>query len=525
MRFDQMPVTIEIGGLATQTDGSVLIRYGDTVVLSTVINGEETGQGEALSLEVQYRLSSLVTPELGVDAAVNEIQPKLAAHRIKQILEPLLPKKANQDIQITNTVLSYDADCAPFLAALLGSALALGISDIPFLGPIASVAVAQLDDNTVILNPTSIQRQQAEMYALVAGTDQGLSFVNATGKSMSEKTLSQGLMFALDEIRRINKFQAKIIATIGKSKLEFKKTAIADTLKSEIFKLYRKQMLATLTTTNSATRAAKIKTIKTSALNYFKTSMRVETNTQALVLKYLAELEQAMTRQLLLDKNIRVAGRALDALRPLSVQLNMLSTATGSSLLQQGKTQILAALRSAKIKSNDVKAAIQINTHFLPIRGESNDDFQVTQQIDWLDHQYIRNALTQVWLPQADHLQRLNLDLEILDRDGSILSASTNAAMLALLATGALVDSAVVSVTMGLVQHQGKIVVLTDISNLEQRFSESRLEIAGTKQALTAFQMIGQPIVMAQPELTKVIMQARQAQLALLELVKQAISI
>lgn len=351
------PLQVEIGQLAKQANGAVLVRYGETVVLSAAVASKEPKDGDFFPLTINYEEKMYAVGKIPGGFIKREGRPSteatLTARLIDRPIRPMFSDGFRNEVQVTNIVMSVEQDCSPAMAAMFGSSLALAISDIPFNGPIAGVEVGRVDGQ-YILNPTVQQDQQSDIHLTVAGTKEAINMVESGAKEVSEQDMLGALLFGHDAIKQLVAFQNDIVQTLGKEKMDIPLLQVDPALRKEVYETYYKEMKTAVLTEEKLAREENIQTVKETIKEAYTKKVETLEEEEALQLvksiKQLVEdLEKDVVRELITIDKIRPDGRKLDQIRPLSSEVHLLPRVHGSGLFTRGQTQALSSCTLAPL--------------------------------------------------------------------------------------------------------------------------------------------------------------------------------
>ncbi|EHL2689656.1 polyribonucleotide nucleotidyltransferase, partial [Listeria monocytogenes] len=351
-------LSVEVGQLAKQASGAALIRYGDTVVLTAAVGSKKPRPGDFFPLTVNYEEKMYSVGKVPGGFLKREGRPSdratLTARLIDRPIRPLFAEGFRNEVQITSTVFSVDQDCSPEMAAMLGSSVALVISDIPFEGPIAGVDVGRIDGKYVI-NPTIEQAEKSDISLTVAGTYDAINMVEAGAKEVSEEAMLEAIMFGHEEIKRLCEFQQQIIAAVGKEKREIELFVSDPELEAEVKAASEGKMKTAIKTEEKKAREAAIEEVKEEILESYK-AKELENESEILseVAHILEMIEKDEMRRLISQDKIRPDGRKVNEIRPLSSEVGMLPRVHGSGLFTRGQTQALSVCTLAPLREHQI---------------------------------------------------------------------------------------------------------------------------------------------------------------------------
>ncbi|RLK64024.1 polyribonucleotide nucleotidyltransferase [Atopobacter sp. AH10] len=499
------PLQVEIGQLAKQANGAVLVRYGDTVVLSAAVGSKTPGTGDFFPLTINYNERMYAAGKIPGGFIKREGRPSehatLTARLIDRPIRPMFADGYRNEVQVTNMVFSVDPDCSPEMAAMLGSSLALCVSDIPFDGPIAGVNVGRVDGKYVI-NPTVAQQEASDIELTVAGTKDAINMVESSAQQVSEDDMLGALLFGHEEIKRLNAFQAQIRDEIGKEKMEVELVQIDPELSAEVNEKYAEKMRQAVLTFDKLEREANMEQVKEDIIAEATEKVdSMEAEEASLYLKEMgeivADLEKRVVRQLITKDKVRPDGRAIDEIRPLSSEVALLPRAHGSGLFTRGQTQALTSATLAPLGEYQVIDGLGQEEGKRFIHHYNFPQFCVgaTGRAGSPGRREIghgalgERALKQVIPSVEEFPYTIRLVSEVLESNGSSSQASICAGTLALMDAGVPIKAPVAGIAMGLVKQDEDYTILTDIQGLEDHLGDMDFKVAGTKDGITALQM------------------------------------
>lgn len=533
--FGDEPITIELGTLAQQSNGSALIRYGETVVLSTTVMDTTSVKRDFFPLTIQYVEKKYAAGKMPGGFIKREGKPSehatLTARLIDRPLRPLFPETFNCDVQVINTVLSVDPDHSPELAAMLGSSMALGISDIPFNGPMTGVKVGYIDSQ-FILNPTPTQLLDSEIDLTIAGTAKTINMVESSAKEVADEIMTSALMFGFKAIQKISLAQQEIIDAVGKPKYEFDVPSVDEGLKQEVFTLYHDTLKIAIQNEDKQDRDMAIVAVKELAVAHFSVEFKDEPEQLEAVTHFIDILEKDIVRQMIVKEHVRPDGRQLDEVRPLSAQVGFLPRVHGSSLFSRGETQVLSALTLAPLSDAQTIDGLGEETQKRFLHQYNFPPYSVGETGRYgapgrreIGHGMLgERALMNVLPSEQDFPYTIRLVAEVLSSNGSSSQASICAGTLALLDGGVPIKAPVAGIAMGLVQADGQKVILTDIQGIEDHLGDMDFKVAGTVKGITALQMDIKTDDVAQTLFEAILAQAKIARLQILEVIERTIA-
>ncbi|WP_200770163.1 polyribonucleotide nucleotidyltransferase [Enterococcus faecium] len=525
------PLQIEVGQLAKQANGAVLVRYGDTVVLSAAVASKEAKDTDFFPLTINYEEKMYAAGKIPGGFIKREGRPSteatLTARLIDRPIRPMFAEGFRNEVQITNIVMSVETDCSPAVAAMLGSSLALSISDIPFDGPIAGVEVGRVNGEYV-LNPTVEQAEQTDIELTVAGTKQAINMVESGAKEVSEEDMLGALLFGFDAIKELVAFQEEIVQAVGKEKMEVTLLQVDEVLKKEIFDASYATMKAAVMTEEKLAREDNIEQVKIDIREAYAEKFAGHEDEDHLLkeVKQITEdLEKDVVRELITIDKIRPDGRKLDEIRPLSSEVSLLPRVHGSGLFTRGQTQALSACTLAPLGEHQIIDGLGVEVSKRFIHHYNFPQFSVgsTGRAGSPGRREIghgalgERALAQVIPSEEEFPYTIRLVAEVLESNGSSSQASICAGTLALMDAGVPIKAPVAGIAMGLVSDGENYTILTDIQGLEDHLGDMDFKVAGTKDGITALQMDIKIQGITEQILTEALTQAKQARMEILE--------
>ncbi|MGE7836426.1 polyribonucleotide nucleotidyltransferase [Viridibacillus arvi] len=493
------PLQIEVGQLAKQANGSVLVRYGETVVLSNATASKHPKPLDFFPLTVNYEEKLYAVGKIPGGFIKREGRPSekavLTSRLIDRPIRPLFPDGFRNEVQVISMVMSADQDCPSEMAAMLGSSLALMVSDIPFDGPIAGVQVGLVDDEFIV-NPTVAQWEKSTINLIVAGTKDAINMVEAGALEVPEEKMLEAIMFGHEEIKKIIAFQETIAAEVGKEKMEVILHGINEELFAEINAEFGTNMVAAIQTYEKHAREEAINAVKAEVVAKYE-----EAEADEATLKQVGEILDKMVkeevRRLITEDKIRPDGRKLDEIRPLSSEVSLLPRAHGSGLFTRGQTQALSvctlgALGDVQIIDGlGVEESKRFMHHYNfpqfsvgetgPIRGPGRRE---------IGHGALGERALEAVIPnEKDFPYTIRCVSEVLESNGSTSQASICASTLAMMDAGVPLKAPVAGIAMGLIKKDEHYSILTDIQGMEDHLGDMDFKVAGTAKGVTALQM------------------------------------
>ena len=535
------PLSVEIGQLAKQANGAVLVRYGDTVVLSAAVASKEAKDADFFPLTINYEEKMYAVGKVPGGFIKREGRPSteatLTARLIDRPIRPMFAEGFRNEVQVTNIVMSVEQDCSPAMAAMLGSSLALSISDIPFDGPIAGVQVGRVNGEYV-LNPTIEQQEQSDIDLTVAGTKKAINMVESGAKEVSEEDMLGALLFGFEAIKEMVAFQEEVVSQVGKEKMEVVLLQLDPELKKAIYDANYQTMKTAVLTEEKLAREEEIENVKAMIIaEYEAIAADIEDEEEASQLlkevKQITEdLEKDVVRELITIDKIRPDGRKLDEIRPLSSEVALLPRVHGSGLFTRGQTQALSACTLAPLGEHQVIDGLGVQESKRFIHHYNFPQFSVgsvgragSPGRREIGHGALgERALAQVIPSEKDFPYTIRLVAEVLESNGSSSQASICAGTFALMDAGVPIKAPVAGIAMGLVSDGENYTILTDIQGLEDHLGDMDFKVAGTKDGITALQMDIKIQGITEQILTEALEQAKKARMEILAELTSTIS-
>ncbi|MCM3742880.1 polyribonucleotide nucleotidyltransferase [Sporosarcina luteola] len=493
------PLTIETGQLAKQANGAVLIRYGDTTVLSTATASKKPKALDFFPLTVNYEERLYAVGKIPGGFIKREGRPSekavLTSRLIDRPIRPLFADGFRNDVQVISLVMSVDQNCSSEMAAMLGSSLALSISDIPFEGPIAGVQVGRIDGQFIV-NPTPEQLEVSELDLVVAGTKDAINMVEAGAKEVAEDIILEAIMFGHEQIIQLIELQEKIIAEVGKEKMEITLFQLDEDLLAEVRDKCENDLINAIQTEEKHAREEAITTVKNEVMEYY-TNEESDEETMKQVKNILDHLVKEEVRRLITDEKVRPDGRGLDEIRPLSTEVGILPRTHGSGLFTRGQTQALSVCTLGALGEVQIidGLGLEESKRFMhhynfpnfsvgetgPIRGPGRRE---------IGHGALGERALEAIIPdEKEFPYTIRLVAEVLESNGSSSQASICASTMAMMDAGIPIKAPVAGIAMGLVKKGDNYSVLSDIQGMEDHLGDMDFKVAGTEKGITALQM------------------------------------
>lgn len=533
-------LVVETGELAKQANAAVLVRYGDTVILTAVVMGNTPITQDFFPLTVLYQEKLYSVGKIPGGFIKREGRPSdqatLTARLIDRPIRPMFSEGFRNEVQVVNTVLSVDPDNSPEMAAMFGSSLALAISDIPFDGPIAGVVVGKIGKDYII-NPDTKQIEETELTVTVAGSKDAICMVEAGAKQVSEKDMLGALMFGHEEIKKLCSFQEKIVKEVGKEKVTVDLATIDPELEEQVRNYATDEMFECFNVKGKLAQYDAIHSVKEKTIGHFTEIYAGKENFEAIikdVKKLVDVIEGECVRELITKKKTRPDGRDMDEIRPLSAMVDLLPRTHGSAVFTRGETQALATTTLGALNEHQILDGLGLEDTKRFMLHYNFPSFCVGEVGRYgspgrreIGHGALgERALLQVMPSEEEFPYTVRVVSEVLESNGSSSQATICAGCMSLMAAGVPIKAPVAGIAMGLITSKDgkKYTILTDIQGLEDHMGDMDFKVAGTKKGITALQMDIKIKGVTEDILKKALAQAKKARLQVLEVMEGAIS-
>ena len=543
------PLVIEIGEVAKQAGGSCMVTYGESTVLSAVVSNNVASTADFFPLMVLYQEKLYAAGKipggfLRREGRATEHET-LVSRLIDRPIRPLFADGFRNEVQIINTVLSSDPDCSTAMAAMLGSSIALMISDIPFEGPIAGVVVGKIGDE-LIINPTPEQLEVSELNLTVAGTHKAINMVEAGARFVSEDTMWEALKYGHAEIQRLCEFQQEIVKACGKEKYQVELFEVDKEIEADVKAYAEEKLVKAIRIEDKLERYAAIDEVNEETLAHFDEKVFItevggikviDTDAKKLYLKHvqytLDEILHGEVRRMIAVDKIRPDGRKVDEIRPLSSRVDVLPRVHGSALFTRGQTQSLGTVTLGSLNDNQIIDGLGEESNKRFMLHYNFPQFSVGETGRYgapgrreIGHGALGERALSYVIPSEDEFPyTIRVVSEILESNGSSSQATICSGTLALMAAGVPIKAPVAGIAMGLIMtDDDHYTVLTDIQGMEDHLGDMDFKVAGTKDGITALQMDIKVRGITYQILKEALAQAKKGRLEILEHMNETIS-
>lgn len=535
IKVGDQELSVESGKVAKQADGSVVIRYGDTMLLVTAVSARTAKEGlDFFPLTVEYRESSYSAGRIPGNYFRREGRPSekevLTCRLIDRPVRPLFADGYRFETQIVGTVISADSDNDPDVIAITGASCALYLSDIPFTTPIAGIRIG-LTDGKYIINPTYDQRRESELNLIVAGTEEAIVMVEAEAHEVTETIMVEALMLAHKEIKRLCLWQIELSKALDITKREFAAAVLDENIIAEVEKNYGDKLRAAMDTTGSdkLTSYAAIDALKKEVVASYPED---QPETRQMAGKVYGHLKEKIFREDMLGKRRRPDGRKFSEIRPISCEVGWLPRVHGSSLFTRGETQaIVTTTLGTKsdeqwmddIEKGELKRRFMLHYNFPPYSVGEAGRFGGTSRRETGHGNLARRAIESILPDEVDFPYTLRIVSDITESNGSSSMASVCGGCLSLMDAGVPIKRPVAGVAMGLVMEGNRYAILSDIAGAEDHYGDMDFKVTGTSEGITALQMDIKVAGINAMILQEALEQARKGRLHILEKMQEAI--
>ncbi|AYK08921.1 polyribonucleotide nucleotidyltransferase [Brevibacillus laterosporus] len=492
-------LTLEFGKVAKQAQGSVLVRYGDTTILSAVTVSKEPKDLDFFPLTVNYEERLYAVGKIPGGFIKREGRPSeraiLASRLIDRPIRPLFLEGFRNDVQVVNTVLSVDQDCSTEIAAMIGTSAALSTSEIPFNGPIAGVIVGRIDGKFII-NPTIAEQEKSDIHLVVAGTMDAINMVEAGAKEVPEEIMLEAIMYGHDHIKKIVAFQNDIVAEIGKQKMEVVLHSVDEEVDQAVRAFADAKIREAVRVEEKHARAEAIDAVKEETKVHFA---EVYPEREGEISEILYDMVKEEVRRLITHEKIRPDGRALTEIRPLSSEVGILPRTHGSGLFTRGQTQALSVCTLGALGDVQILDGLGLEEtkrfmhhyNFPPYSVGEARPLRPPGRRE-IGHGALGERAIEPIIPsEVEFPYTIRLVSEVIESNGSTSQASICGSVLALMDAGVPIKAPVAGIAMGLIMDTDgeHFSILTDIQGMEDHLGDMDFKVAGTAEGVTALQM------------------------------------
>ncbi|NEU29326.1 polyribonucleotide nucleotidyltransferase [bacterium LRH843] len=531
MEWAGRELSVETGQLAKQANGAVLVRYGDTAVLSTATASKEPKNLPFFPLTVNYEERLYAVGKIPGGFIKREGRPSeravLTSRLIDRPIRPLFPEGFRNEIQVISIVMSVDQNCSSEMAAMIGSSLALSVSDIPFEGPIAGVTLGRLDGEFII-NPTPDQLEQSDINLVVAGTKDAINMVEASADEVPEDVMLEAIMFGHEEIKKLIAFQEEIVAAVAKEKADITLKQVCPELDKEVREKAEAELKEAVRVQEKHARQDAIDAVMKKTVESYE---ELEESQLGDVKEVLQTIVKEEVRRLITVDKIRPDGRGIDEIRPLSSQVNLLPRTHGSGLFTRGQTQVLSTCTLGALGDVQILDGLGIEESKRFMHHYNFPQFSVGETGPSrgpgrreIGHGALGERALEPVVPNENEFPyTIRLVSEVLESNGSSSQASICASTLAMMDAGVPIKAPVAGIAMGLVKNDEHVTVLTDIQGMEDALGDMDFKVAGTEDGITALQMDIKISGIDRQILEEALGQAKRGRMIILESMLQAI--
>jgi polyribonucleotide nucleotidyltransferase len=531
--FGGRPFSIETGRVARQANGSVLVQYGETVVLVTAVTAEKRREGvDFLPLTVNYLEMTYAAGRIPGGFFKREGRPSdretLISRFIDRPLRPLFPKGFQNEIQVIATVLSADQDNDPAILGMIGASSALSLSDIPFDGPIAGAKVGRIDGEFV-LNPTHDELELSDIDLFVAGSEDAIIMVEGSAKEAKEEEVLEAILFGHQSLKPVINLQKQLKTSLGVTLKEFDIEQPQEGLHEKVKTVIQEKLMEAYHITEKTERRNRLEEILQMTFQALEAN---DESSQKMIKTVFEEINRKLVRRWILDKQLRIDGRGLSEIRPIHCDVGILPRTHGSALFTRGETQVLAVVTfgtsedEQKINSltGETYKSFMLHYNFPPFCVGEVSPLRSPSRRE-IGHGALAERAIQSVLPSNEKFPyTIRIVSEVLESNGSSSMATVCGASLSLMDAGVPIKGPVAGIAMGLIHEDGEVAVLSDILGDEDHFGDMDFKVAGTVDGVTAIQMDIKIRGISKDILEKVLRQAREGKLYILDKMRETIA-
>ncbi|OAB45065.1 polyribonucleotide nucleotidyltransferase [Paenibacillus antarcticus] len=535
MQLGGRTLILETGRLAKQANAAVTVRYGETVVLCTVTASNEPKDLDFFPLTVNYEERMYSVGKIPGGFIKREGRPSekaiLSSRLTDRPIRPLFPEGFRNDVQVANIVMSVDQDCAPDIAAMIGTSAALSISDVPFSGPIGGVAVGR-KDGQFIINPNMADQETSDLYLVVAGTKDAIMMVEAEGDEVPEEVMLEAIMFGHDEIKKIVATIEELVALAGKPKMAVKLRTVDATVNVAVREYAEVQLKEAVKISEKHARQDAIDSINEATVTLFEQKYIETPELMKDVKEVLHDIVKEEVRRLITHDKVRPDGRKLDEIRPIECDTSILPRTHGTGLFTRGQTQALSVCTLGALGDIQILDGVDSQESKRFMHHYNFPPFSVGEARPLrppgrreIGHGALgERAMARILPSEVDFPYAIRLVSEVLESNGSSSQASICAGILAMMDAGVPIKAPVAGVAMGLIKDGEHVSILTDIQGLEDHLGDMDFKVAGTAVGVTAIQMDIKIDGISRQILQDALDQAREGRMFILSKMNEAIA-
>ena len=489
---------MEIGKVCEFANGQVTVRYGETVVNVTAVASKEPRDNiDFFPLSVDYEEKMYAAGKIPGGFIKREGRPSekaiLNSRLIDRPIRPLFPKGFYNDVQVVATVMCVDPDCPPEIAAMIGSSVALSVSDIPFEGPTGSILIGMVNDKFIV-NPTQEEREESTLHLTVSGTKDAIMMVEAGAEEVPEDIVLDGIMFAHEEIKKIIEFIEEIVDEVGKEKTEYSLYKVPEEIEAAVKEYATDKMIEAIKTVEKQERMDNMDAVEAETKEHFE---EIYPDNPKDVSSVLYDIKKEEVRNMIVNEGIRPDNRKPDEVRPIWAETGFLPRAHGTGLFKRGQTQVLSVTTLAPLGESqtidgigdEIGKRYMHHYNFPPYSVGEARPMRSPGRREIGHGALAERAILPVLPDEEDFPYAIRVVSEVLASNGSTSMGSTCGSSMSLMDAGVPIKSPVSGIAMGLIKHNDKIAILSDIQGMEDFLGDMDFKVAGTKEGVTAIQM------------------------------------
>ncbi|MDH3492192.1 MAG: polyribonucleotide nucleotidyltransferase [Acidobacteriota bacterium] len=536
IKLGGIDLTVEYGKVAKQADGSVVIKYGETMLLVTAVSDTKPREGLSFfPLTVEYRESSYSAGRIPGNYFRREGRPNekevLTCRLIDRPVRPLFPDGYRNETQIVGTVISSDAENDPDVIAITGASCALYLSDIPFVTPIAGVRIG-LIDGKYLVNPTYDERRDSSLNLIVAGTEEAVVMVEAEANEVSEKIMVEAMMLAHKEIKRLCLWQKELFKALEITKRKGEPETVDEKVFAEISKKYTEKMRTALDTTGEKDKLDSYRAVDELKKEVVESYPEDDPEKRSMAGKAFGALKEQIFREDILGNRRRPDGRKFSEIRAISCEVGWLPRVHGSALFTRGETQAIATTTLGTkqdeqfmddLETGEIRRSLMLHYNFPPYSVGEAGRFGSTSRREIGHGNLARRALEPLLPDEGEFPYTIRIVSDITESNGSSSMASVCGGTLSMMDAGVPLKRPVAGIAMGLVLEENRYAILSDIAGAEDHYGDMDFKVTGTEEGITALQMDIKVAGINAQILVEALEQARKGRLHILEVMKKAI--